>query len=918
MAWKPIADRLKDLPIVLAGPILRRVEKDNVSVWLALKEPCLQKEGKGLTLEVYDSGTGTGLGSIVMKGGRDTVSLGEHLHIVVLTAKASGTLLRQGVTYSYNVMGNGVDFTGMEAICYTSAGFRLPTFSLPPANLSELRILHASCRKLHAQGTDALADIDGILVNAAAVPATLATTRPHQLFLTGDQVYADDVDPVLLFLIRDLCEGADAKLDVDALSPRPPAKNLLNWTEKLRVGTRYSQSTHPHLVPEHPLVLKGEYKDALEVGRRSELLKKESGLHFPAEWEVVNNHLIKLGEYYAMYLLMWSPVLWPTDAEYPEYRNIYSKVHFNDPEPDELPSDGGEVMAQKSSESAHDKGTYVPYLRSVTRARLYQDELRAIRRALANIPTYMICDDHEVTDDLFLDYNWCETVLSSALGNRIVQNGLTAFTLFQSWGNTPAQFEGPVGQRLLALMPRWVEPNNYDNSDNPAAPAGWPTMAACVGMPSLEQTVAQHRLVPLAADHLKHHFYIAWEKHEVLVLDTRTARDFPGSGSDFAALISRESLETQFESFATSSTIEVSFLVIATPISGIPHTEESLKHMARYGGMVKIGLSSTKPTVSERNYYTDGEGYGFQQKGLQDLYARICRCVAKRSPAGSAAPARIVVLSGDVHYGFTNRLEFWGDRFADMAETDSPNPTTTHFVLAQLCASALKNEKDAYIKIIRTSVGTFGYKSIDEQGYTKDELLEPPVWVGWVPPATDRRLVGSLYYAGTVPRQPTRKYWVSRLEPVLRIRARDLHNGQMSYSFPAAPDWMYRITYIKALRPPLTPSEYLAVSDPATSPAATPQQRLAALQAYTAASQNDRQYLLTDAAGSEAVGRNNFGEITFAWGTTEDTKFVRHNIWWSRPGPGGVDEKRQPHSMFSVLLGQDATQYPKPTAPYTT
>jgi hypothetical protein len=932
MAWKPIADRIATLPMVLAGPILRRVEKDNVSVWLALKEPCLAKDQKQLSLEVYDSGTGTVKGSLVMSGCRDTVSLGEHLHIVVLTAKASGILLRPGVTYSYNVTGNGVDFTNKQALCYTDAGFTLPTFSLPPANLNQLRIIHASCRKLHAQGTDALADVDGILKKAASVPGTMPTTRPHQLFLTGDQIYADDVDPVLLFLIRDLCDGADAALDIDAATPRTSASGLLNWTEELRGGSRYSDRGRPHLAAGYPLSQHADYEGALEVGRRSELLREESGLHFPGEWETADNHLIKLGEFYAMYLLMWSPELWPLNTEYPEYRNVYSKKYFKkEPKQSDNPKDVGEAMAQNSSAGAGDKGTYAPYLRSVTRAQLYQDELRAVRKALANIPTYMICDDHEITDDWFLDYNWCETVLSRVLGNRIVQNGLTAYTLFQSWGNTPAQFEQPTGQRLLALMPRWEEPDNYDNY-NPAAPDGWPTMGACVGMPALYETLDQHRLVPINPDHLKHHFYIAWDKHEVVVLDTRTARDFPGSKSDYAALISRESLQAQLGEFAyNNSSVEVTFIIIATPISGIPNVEEKLLHNARYAASAKIaysehlanviafGLLTAAKMVStnDRNYYTDAEGYGYQQKGLQDLYAGICRSVVARQhydPA--AAPGRIIVLSGDVHYGFTNRLEFWGDRFADMAETDSRNVGTTHFVMAQLCASALKNEKEDYTLGIAT--GTFGDGSVDTVGYSEEEILEPNVWLGWIPPAQGIKPVGFLYYPNTTPRDMSRKYWVSWHKPVIRIREDDLHFGLTDFVHDITPpDWMYRINYIKALRPPVTSADVLAVSDPATGPAATPQQRLDALKSYTAASQNDRKYLLQDASGSEAVGRNNFGEVTFDWGATEATKFVRHYLWWSKPGGGGVDEERQAHSKFVVLMGQDNTQYPKPTAPYT-
>ncbi|MEW6738076.1 MAG: hypothetical protein AB1489_42770, partial [Acidobacteriota bacterium] len=38
MGWKPLKDRLNDLPLILAGPILRHTTEDSVTVWLALKD----------------------------------------------------------------------------------------------------------------------------------------------------------------------------------------------------------------------------------------------------------------------------------------------------------------------------------------------------------------------------------------------------------------------------------------------------------------------------------------------------------------------------------------------------------------------------------------------------------------------------------------------------------------------------------------------------------------------------------------------------------------------------------------------------------------------------------------------------------------------------------------------------------------
>ena len=61
--------------------------------------------------------------------------------------------------------------------------------------------------------------------------------------------------------------------------------------------------------------------------------------------------------------------------------------------------------------------------------------LKQVRRALANIPTYMIFDDHEVTDDWNMTREFCNEVYGTELGLRIVQNATGAYALCQHWGN---------------------------------------------------------------------------------------------------------------------------------------------------------------------------------------------------------------------------------------------------------------------------------------------------------------------------------------------------------------------------------------------------------------------------------------------------------------------------------------------------
>jgi len=89
-------------------------------------------------------------------------------------------------------------------------------------------------------------------------------------------------------------------------------------------------------------------------------------------------------------------------------------------------------------EEAQQKKVKEKYEDERKRLHEFRATLPQVRRALANIATYTICDDHDVTDDWFLDGAWCRNVLASPLGKRVVRNALLAYCLFQAWGNTDA------------------------------------------------------------------------------------------------------------------------------------------------------------------------------------------------------------------------------------------------------------------------------------------------------------------------------------------------------------------------------------------------------------------------------------------------------------------------------------------------
>src|SRR5919197_5529722 len=98
MSWTPLAERLSSLPLILAGPMLRRTEPTAVTVWLALKA------ARTVTLRIYGRNA---QGELVpqFEGTRHTVRLGDYLHLAAVTARAAGDheRLAWGVLYYYNL-----------------------------------------------------------------------------------------------------------------------------------------------------------------------------------------------------------------------------------------------------------------------------------------------------------------------------------------------------------------------------------------------------------------------------------------------------------------------------------------------------------------------------------------------------------------------------------------------------------------------------------------------------------------------------------------------------------------------------------------------------------------------------------------------------------------------------------------------
>ena len=631
------------LPLILAGPILRRTENDAVTVWLALKNP------DNVELKIYatDNGKGETLGKVLLWGKRATLALGKNLHLVAITAKPiENHCLQTGQVYAYDLYFDAAQVNLINAtitpdlksnLSYFS--HQLPTFALPPQNLNYLKIVHGSCRKPHGGGIDALSYLDNLIEEAA----DLANERPHQLFMTGDQIYGDDVSDPMLWLVQRV-------------------RNLLfGWDEELPLM--------------EGAILSGE----LPPGKRSEFSRIEGGFTgmLDGKSEKAKSHLFSFAEYASAYLLAWSPLLIPTNI--PNGKSLF----------------GDSKQAKHWDQENQNISNFIKGLSSV-------------RRALANVPVYTICDDHEISDDWYLNREWCDRVLSKPLGKRVIQNGLLAYCLFQAWGNTPKLFEeNTAGEQLLQLASRWLASQGKDLS----------ALAKCgrfLGIPPLDSMTGLPELTPdedvliLARDSqvIPWHYTVTNSSHEVIVLDTRNWRGYsPGENKKLEPpmLLSPTAFKQQLQIplQQTQSNIKATIIVLPTNLVAL-----------------KIIDRVQQWSLNRNRVFSHdvGDSWNFHVCAFVKLILSL-----------SQQRDRVIILSGDIHYSCAVRLTY----------RDCISNSTS--ILVQLTSSAIKNSEST-TRLIHTKL--------------KSLFPEPREhWLGWSNPLTITEIKQANFWDNLLNRQ---------------------------------------------------------------------------------------------------------------------------------------------------------------------
>jgi len=518
---------------------LRHVDQQQLTFWLVTTQAFSFNFSLFEKNKVEQTKSSPLLDRMITSDELQQVQIGNHAFINLINIKTEITLPEETLLeYDFKLINQNGELPLSElSLTELLADLVYPQQNRPSFAIKKNinKILHGSCRKPHFKSEDGLRQADKLL-SETDFPVE---NRPSMLMMTGDQIYADDVGGPMLVAIHQTIE-------LLGLYNETWQGAVVNNSEEL-FASELCYYQRDKLLPHNP-ANKAVY-DKFFAATKKPIFTSVNA----------KNHLVTLAEVFAMYILVWSPEIW-------------SKLKL----------DKHKVPEQFN--------------------KIYQDELaiindfaaglKDVRRALAHIPTYMIFDDHDITDDWNLTRGWEEAAYGHPFSKQIIGNSLIAYWLCQGWGNAPEKF---------------VELNVQTDKH-------FTTHGLESQMTLIDRVLAWNEW-----------HYNLNTSPKVVVLDTRTQRwRSESSASKPSGLMDWESLTEMQQELINQPSI---ILVSAAPIYGVKMIETIQQFFSFLGLPLMV----------------DAENW-MAHSGTANVMLNIFRHYK--------TPPNFIILSGDVHYSF--------------------------------------------------------------------------------------------------------------------------------------------------------------------------------------------------------------------------------------------------------------------------
>ncbi|WP_318494949.1 alkaline phosphatase D family protein [Photobacterium leiognathi] len=517
------------LPLIIAGPILRKATASQLVLWFVTTERL------DATFYLYQQDESEPCYQAVIAD-EHQIQIGEKAWVVL--AQFAGQF-PVNTPLSYQLVTQHGSLTELiPSLTYQNES--AISFVI---NTKADYVLHGSCRNPHYPSKDSLVAAD------SKVEGLEILDRPSLLMMSGDQIYADHV----------------AGPTLDAIEQVVKLLGLPKETfEQACIADTDALYSHPHHFYGREKILP-TYIDQTWLGKL--IPNRVVPIFSSRECE---NHLISFSEYFAMYLLVWSPTLW----QYVD-RERFAKQHF---------ICGGEQVALKWCQQWEKESVIMDD---------FIQGLPQVQRLFAHIPTYMIFDDHDITDDYQLNRRWEKAAFDNLFSRRIIGNALMSYWLCQAWGNAPEKFE----------------PTFIDDARRYFAMPCNKTQDSFIAR--LNQFEQWHYTIPTTP--------------KMVVLDTRTRRWRSESNDNRPSGLMDWEAMTEFQQELLNEPAVI--IVSAAPMFGVKFIETLQRMMTWIGQPLLV----------------DAENWMAHPGSANTLLSIFTH---------TKTPTNFIILSGDVHYSF--------------------------------------------------------------------------------------------------------------------------------------------------------------------------------------------------------------------------------------------------------------------------
>ncbi|MEZ9999179.1 alkaline phosphatase family protein [Vibrio lentus] len=586
------------LPLLLAGPILRKTTATEVVLWVVTSAPLSG------TTQLFNAEQETPFYSSSLDE-QESIQVGTHAWVTLIhlqgefptndpleyqieTEQGSITELAPHLIYKDTRTNN--DSSRIEFKISTAADY----------------ILHGSCRNPHHPSKDSLVAADNKIANQTVLE------RPDMLMMSGDQIYADHVAGPTLDAIQQVIQLLGL---VGEALPTDSQVSQINSSDALYESEYHLYQRH-HLLPHH------NTSDSL-----LDKLFPKRGIPIFSSTDC-ENHLVTLSEFIAMYLLVWSPTLWQCINRERLIDNDFKQADRQ--------------LTPAEQQQWRDESVIIDD---------FVAGLPQVQRLFAHIPTYMIFDDHDVTDDWNLTVGWEHAVDQNRFATQVIGNGLAAYWMCQGWGNAPEKFSSEFIEQTKQLFSPVISSNESESSGEDNGERNSESNGKNNGDLSKNIVPQQHQQYLEMIDRFEEWHYTINTSPKVIVLDTRTRRwrsesrmNKPSGLMDWEAL-------TEFQHQLINQ--EKVVIVSAAPMFGVKFIET----------LQKMATTIGKPLM------IDAENWMAHPGSANTLISIFTH---------TKTPTNFVVLSGDVHYSFAYDIKLRYRR-------NSPN-------IYQITCSGIKNQ----------------------------------------------------------------------------------------------------------------------------------------------------------------------------------------------------------------------------------